>query len=224
MNYWTPIGLATLTLLTSLPAAATDLPAQVEQVVQHLEGTLTTADRAAQPPQPGERPAAHVVMTTCRITVPNSPPGHTFLYQEQAIFPRINKPYRQRILEISPSRLTQTVRSRSFKLIDESQWVNFCDRADKTITPSNFPESICSVYLSATTTGFSGSTQATGCPANFRGATTIRNRIELFATGMNTWDRGYNTQGKQVWGAGDEPYQFRRSTTNPQNCALDYER
>ncbi|MBE9030169.1 chromophore lyase CpcT/CpeT [filamentous cyanobacterium LEGE 11480] len=210
-------------LLTAAPASANqtanptitaDLTNQVDRVVQHLEGILTTAERAAQPAKPGKRRAAHVVMTTCRINVPGSKPGHTFLYQEQAIFPRLNQPYRQRILEISPSPLTQTVRSRSFKLTDKTQWVNLCDRAQKTISQRDFPTDICSVFLKATNEGFIGTTQATGCPANFRGATIIRNRIRLFPNGMQTWDQGFNAQGEQVWGAKGEPYEFRRPKKN----------
>jgi len=27
---------------------------------------------------------------------------------------------------------------------------------------------------------------------------------------MNTWDRGFDATGNQVWGAKDKPYQFRR--------------
>jgi CpeT/CpcT family (DUF1001) len=209
------IGLAIGVIITTIPwlalpaQANPNLTTQATQVVQHLEGILSTAARAAANPK-----VANVTMTTCRIQVANAPADSIYLYQEQAIVPSLDKPYRQRILEIRPSRASQTIRSRSFKLADQAKWVNFCDRPNRQIQPQDFPIVVCAVFLKPTAEGFSGTTEATGCPANVRGAVMIRNRIRLHPHGMDTWDRGYDAQGKQVWGAGDEPYQFLRSTTN----------
>jgi uncharacterized lipoprotein YbaY len=195
----------TISWLTAPAQANPDLTAQTAQVVQHLEGILSTAQRAAANPK-----VANVTMTTCRVQVANPPAGSIYLYQEQAIVPSLDKPYRQRILEISPRPASQTIRSRSYKLADQAKWVNFCDRPSRQIQPQDFPIGVCAVFLKPTPEGFSGTTEATGCPANVRGAVMIRNRIRLHPNGMDTWDRGYNAQGKQVWGAGDAPYQFLR--------------
>jgi hypothetical protein len=54
-----------------------------------------------------------------------------------------------------------------------------------------------------------GETQPGGCPANVRGAVKITNTIILNSAGMETWDRGFDANGKQVWGAQDESYQYR---------------
>jgi CpeT/CpcT family (DUF1001) len=208
MKLWLPIGFFALVTGFAAPAApAADLTQQAEQVVQHLEGILSTAQRAAANPQ-----VANVTMTTCRVQVADPPAGSIYLYQEQAIADKLPQPYRQRILEIRPSATSQTIRSRSYKLADQAKWVNFCDRPSRQIQPQDFPIVVCSVFLKPTAEGFSGMTEATGCPANVRGAVTIRNRIRLHPHGMDTWDRGYDAQGKQVWGAGDAPYQFLRLT------------
>jgi uncharacterized lipoprotein YbaY len=212
MKLWLPIGffaLVTIPWLSAPTASAADLTQQAEQVVQHLEGILSTAQRAAANPK-----VANVTMRTCRVQVANPPAGSIYLYQEQAIHDKLTKPYRQRILEISPSPASQTIRSRSSKLADQAKWVNFCDRADRQIQREDFPTVVCAVFLKPTPEGFSGTTEATGCPANVRGAVMIRNRIRLHPNGMDTWDRGFDAQGKQVWGAGDEPYQFLRPTGN----------
>jgi uncharacterized lipoprotein YbaY len=211
MKITTAIGIVTLTSIpwfTAPTASATDLTQQAEQVVQHLEGILSTAARAAANPK-----VANVTMTTCRVQVANPPADSIYLYQEQAIADKLTQPYRQRILEIRPSPASQTIRSQSFKLADQAKWVNFCDRPSRPIQPQDFPIGVCAVFLKPTPEGFSGTTEATGCPANVRGAVMIRNRIRLHPNGMDTWDRGYDAQGKQVWGAGDEPYQFLRPTT-----------
>ncbi|NJK53170.1 MAG: hypothetical protein HC936_10800 [Leptolyngbyaceae cyanobacterium SU_3_3] len=34
--------------------------------------------------------------------------------------------------------------------------------------------------------------------------------MTLYKSGMETWDRGYDARGKQVWGAKTESYQYRR--------------
>jgi uncharacterized lipoprotein YbaY len=202
------IGIIITTTISWLPLPAQanpDLTQQAEQVVQHLEGILSTAQRAAANPN-----VANVTMTTCRVTVANAPKPAIYLYQEQAIADKLTQPYRQRILAISPSPTSQTIRSRSYKLADQAKWVNFCDRPSRQIQPQDFPIVVCAVFLKPTPEGFSGTTEATGCPANVRGAVMIRNRIRLHPNGMDTWDRGYDAQGKQVWGAGDAPYQFLR--------------
>lgn len=213
MKIWLTIGLTVITspvLLVCGPAVANpDLDQQVNRVVQYLEGQLSTSQRAAQNPK-----IADVTMTTCRVQLePAGTADRIYLYQEQAITSRMDKPYRQRILEISASPLSQTVRSRSFKLVNQTQWINFCDRPNQAMHHSDLAEAVCSVFLKARNAEFIGVTEATGCPAKVRGAVLIRNHIRLYPGGMETWDRGYDAQGKQVWGADDEPYQFRRSAT-----------
>jgi CpeT/CpcT family (DUF1001) len=180
---------------------------RVDRVVRHLEGVMDTAAQAVANPQ-----AANVTMTTCRIQVAAADPamtGAVYLYQEQARSLELPKPYRQRILEITDRPLSNTVRSRSFKLANPTAWVNFCDRAERMIDRADFPEVVCAVFLKESGKGFAGTTPADGCPTKARGAVLIRNRIELSDGGMDTWDRGFDGQGRQIWGAKTESYQFR---------------
>nr|MBX2862941.1 hypothetical protein [Leptolyngbyaceae cyanobacterium MAG.088] len=37
----------------------------------------------------------------------------------------------------------------------------------------------------------------------------LTNTIVLHQDGMDTWDRGFDSNGLQVWGAEAEPYQYR---------------
>jgi hypothetical protein len=196
------IGLSTtLGLLQTPPSLAHP---EVDRAAQHLIGSMDTAQRAAQNPK-----VSNVTMTTCRATTPTANPDIIYLYQEQALSQELAKPYRQRILELSWQPFSQTVRSRAFKLNNPSTVVNFCNRTDRTIAEPDFPAAICSVFLKPTPTGFVGTTPADGCPTTARGAVRIRNRIELHELGMDTWDRGFDAQGKQIWGAKTESYQFR---------------
>lgn len=201
-------------LFTSHLAAANPVPLslaqQTNEVVAYLEGTMDTSLQAATNPK-----APKVRMTTCRITLAGTsefPDGTVFLYQEQALLTDLDRPYRQRFLQISPSLATQRVRSLSFKPRNLADLAGFCARpaSSRTVQIHELGTPVCSVFLKPTPTGYIGNTPIDGCPANFRGAVRITNQILLGPDGMDTWDRGFDASGKQVWGAETESYQFRR--------------
>ncbi len=188
------------------------LAQQVQQVAAYLTGTMETS--APSSAHPGSR--VTVRMSTCAIQRTDQL-DQVWLYQEQALSTELNQPYRQRFLQITASPYSQTVRSLSYKPIHPQAWVNFCDRSasDRRITPSALSTPLCSVFLKPArdSTGqniYWGNTPADGCPANVRGATRITNHILLHSTGMETWDRGFDAQGKQVWGAKAESYHYRK--------------
>jgi len=211
-------------LLTSVVAIAkpiaktsSTLEQQAEEVAALLSGKMDTSAQAIANPK-----APNVQMTTCRIELLTPADSESiFLYQEQAMSTSLDKPYRQRFLEISPSSLSQSVRSRSFKPADPTRWSGLCDsRSDRFTNRADNPKQItnlsdlgtpiCNVFLKQVGTIYLGNTPIDGCPANVRGAVRITNHIELTPASMNTWDRGFDAQGKQVWGAKTESYQFRR--------------
>lgn len=192
------------------PAEMT-LAQQVEEVAARLEGVMDTSAQAA-----ANSKAPNVRMTTCRIRVVEAEPGaaeSVFLYQEQALSKNLAKPYRQRFLQIMPSRSTQSVRSLSFKPANPEALIHFCDRPadDRSLKAADLGQPVCSVFLRRSGEDYLGRTPIDGCPANVRGAVRITNYIVLSKTGMDTWDRGFDNQGKQVWGAQAESYQYRRS-------------
>jgi CpeT/CpcT family (DUF1001) len=191
------------------------LDQQAELVAQRLTGILSTQEQAQQSPG---KPA--VQMTTCRLPAPDaSPASEIWLYQEQAVLPDLTKPYRQRLLRISPSPYSKTVRSQSYKLAQPERWINYCDRDRANQSPAQSPAlpqevltqpPLCQVYLKPVGPDFIGNTPPTGCPTTARGAVRITNHIILRPTSMTTWDRGFDASGKQLWGARGEAYQFRK--------------
>lgn len=187
---------------------------QVEDVAKRLEGIMDTSARARVNPK-----AANVRMTACRINLndnnsqtANKSNKPIFLYQEQALSNELNKPYRQRFLEISSVNNGRTVRSQSYKPANPESLINFCNRStrERTVKLSDLGKPVCNVYLTRSGENYIGITPTQGCPANFRGAVRITNTIVLSKTGMNTWDRGFDANGKQVWGAKAESYEFRK--------------
>lgn len=176
-----------------------------DAVASRLEGVMTTSVHLKD-----DTPAIEVKMTTCRVTVPQSQDS-VFLYQEQGIVGSLDQPYRQRFLEIAASdEIDNVVYSRSYKPDSLEQWINFCSSANKTVSKSSLGGLVCTVTLKPFLSIYSGTTPPEGCPAAVRGAVTITNRIILHQDGMDTWDRGFDEAGNQVWGAEDKAYEFRK--------------
>jgi hypothetical protein len=183
---------------------------RIGEVVSRLVGTMDTSAQAATNPK-----IANVQMITCRVRVANPSPQAkeaVFLYQEQGMADKLAKPYRQRFLRIAPSIYSQSIESLSFKPDNLSAWVGLCNKpeGDRTVQRRDLGQPICSVFLRKTGSVYVGNTPVDGCPAKVRGAVRITNRVILHETGMDTWDRGFDAQGKQVWGAESDSYQFRR--------------
>jgi hypothetical protein len=202
----------------------TNNTADVQNIVSYLVGVMDTSEQAAT-----NKKVSNVRMTTCKIAVVptennletdriNNNSSSVFLYQEQAITPKLNEPYRQRFLEIlAKDRGVNQVESKSYKPIEMEKWIGFCDKTEteRIVSASELGTYICSVLLKQSVANYIkplyiGETQTGGCPANVRGATSISNTIYLFPDGMNTWDRGFDANGTQVWGAANEAYKFRK--------------
>jgi CpeT/CpcT family (DUF1001) len=187
------------------------IESQVPEVVSHLVGVMSTTAQVRQNPQKPD-----VTMTTCVITVSGAMPRQAhlnpvYLYQEQALSHQLHKPYRQRFLQISASLPSRTVRSQSWRPIQLEPWINFCQRPSLSrIVPFQaFGDITCAVFLKKSGDRYEGVTLIGGCPTQIRGAVRMTNQITLHAAGMDTWDRGYDAAGKQVWGAKSESYQYR---------------
>jgi len=197
------------TLAQAPSEARNSLEQQVENIASRLEGVMDTAEQSASNPK-----VSNVRMVTCRmlLTSDEPVPSGILLYQEQAIAGKLAQPYRQRFLQLAPSPYSQTVRSLAFKPANAAAWVNVCDKplGDRRLKSNDLGRPVCSVFLKPSGLDYVGNTPVDGCPANIRGAVRITNHIVLHQTGMDTWDRGYDANGKQVWGARSESYQFRK--------------
>lgn len=188
---------------------AVPIDQQVKEVVSHINGAMDTSAQANANPK-----APNVRITACKVRVEetgslNSP--QAFLYQEQALSRKLNQPYRQRFLRIAPSADRRSVESTVFKPATPAAWTGLCGKpeAERVVKISDIGKSTCSVFLQHQGDKYVGDTKAGGCPSDYKGAVRITNHIVLHQAGMDTLDRGFDAAGKQVWGAKEEPYQFR---------------
>ncbi|MCA3004058.1 MAG: chromophore lyase CpcT/CpeT [Planctomycetaceae bacterium] len=136
-----------------------------------------------------------------------------WLYVEQARGDMLSRPYRQRVYRLVR---TGQDRFRSDVFILPGDAARFAGAFAKPellsgVAPAqlSFREG-CSLNLVATADGFVGATEGTGCASELRGASYATSEATIGPDGMVTWDRGYDKDGKQVWGAVKSGYRFLR--------------
>lgn len=199
------LGIAMTGFLSAITAQAVPVETHVQGVVSHLVGVMDTTAQATNNPK-----APSVRMTTCEVEIEETP-NTVYLYQEQALTKKLDRPYRQRVLNIKPRDDGQTIISESFKIVNPEALIGLCNQpqTERKLSLEALEKSVCTVFLKPKDNGYIGETPPKGCPANVRGAVAITNTIVLHETGMDTWDRGLDENGNQVWGAEDDPYQYR---------------
>ena len=84
-------------------------------------------------------------------------------------------------------------------------------RFDADTPESLVPRAGCSIVLNRAGDLWVGSTNERDCESSLRGASYATSEVTLRADGLDSWDRGFDADGKQVWGAKKGPYQFRRN-------------
>lgn len=170
-----------------------------------LRGRFDSADQAQRDPEYFD-----VSLIACTVEAPEL--GELVLYIEQALSNRIDAPYRQRLYVVE--RIDdESARSRVFTLANEAAMVGACDRAaPTTLAAADATERDgCAVDL-AWVDGdhFEGGTVGESCASSLNGATYATSEVELYDDRVESWDRGYDGAGSQVWGATGGPYIFVR--------------
>ena len=136
--------------------------------------------------------------------------GH-FLYVEQALSAKQDKPYRVRIYKLGQRGANEFV-SEVYTIKNEKDWVG------KWKTPEAFNnlnigdielKQGCEVVLQRLERNkFSGKTGEKTCPSELRGASYATSKVTVTPTQILSWDQGFDSNGKQVWGAEKGGYVF----------------
>ena len=138
--------------------------------------------------------------------------GH-WLYVEQATEARPEAPYRQRIYQVMRSE--QVFVSHVYELGgNPKDWIGA--HADPSRFDALQPKDLvlregCSVFLTRTAPGtFVGGTRGQGCLSDWGEASYATSEVHVHPGGITSWDRGYQSDGEQAWGAVSGPYEFER--------------
>jgi CpeT protein len=141
-------------------------------------------------------------------------PG-TWLYVEQAMAAKQEKPYRQRIYQLT-KQADGSFESKVFQLKNEKdavgKWSNI-EWFDQFKTADVLDERIgCAVILKKLNeTTYEGSTVEKNCGSTLRGATYATSTVRVEKNKIVSWDQGYDATDKQVWGAEKGGYIFDKS-------------
>ena len=135
--------------------------------------------------------------------------GH-YLYVEQAIASKLDKPYRVRIYRLVEKE--GKFISEVYTLKNEKDWIG------KWTMPEAFDalpladielKQGCEVVLEKTGKDtYSGSTGKGTCPSELRGASYATSVVTITPGKIVSWDQGFDKDGKQVWGAEKGGYIF----------------
>ncbi|WP_445452578.1 chromophore lyase CpcT/CpeT [Flavobacterium sp. 25HG05S-40] len=136
--------------------------------------------------------------------------GH-YLFVEQAIFDKQDKPYRVRIYKVSQRSDNEFI-SEIYTLKNEKEWIG------KWTTPEVYDQLTendielkqgCEVVLKRESRNkFVGATGDKTCPSELRGASWANSKVTVLENEILSWDQGFDKEGKQVWGATKGGYQF----------------
>lgn len=134
-----------------------------------------------------------------------------WLYVEQAEAGNLEAPYRQRVY-----RLTETeggsFRSDVYELPGPRRFAGAW-RERRPLSELS-PDSLaarpgCAVILDWYENGmYVGSTVGSECASRHRGASYATSEVIVERTRIMTWDRGYDAEGEQVWGAEEGGFEF----------------
>jgi CpeT protein len=134
-----------------------------------------------------------------------------WLYVEQAMATNENKPYRQRVYRISKLNDT-TIESRVYTIKNGEQyfgeWKLENPLANLTIDSLDERKG-CSIFLNKINKNeFSGSTNKSDCESSLKGASYATSFVNIYTDMIISWDRGFDKDDNQVWGAENGGYIF----------------
>ena len=135
--------------------------------------------------------------------------GH-YLYVEQAMFNKQEKPYRVRIYKLTQN--GDSFVSQIHTIKNEKDWIGKWKTPDAfdALTENDIElKQGCEVVLKRVGKNkFSGKTGEKTCPSELRGASYATSIVTVTENKILSWDQGFDKNDKQVWGAEKGGYEF----------------
>lgn len=136
-----------------------------------------------------------------------------WLYVEQAMATAQDKPYRQRVYQVSLLNDT-SIESKVYEIKNALHYAGAWQKPELIATLSKDSLMLrkgCSIILHRQQKNiFYGSTVEKECGSNLRGAAYATSEVVIDEQKMVSWDRGWNHEDKQVWGAVKGGYIFEK--------------
>lgn len=137
-----------------------------------------------------------------------------WFYVEQAAADSESKPYRQRIYHLYKQD-EKTIVSKVYEINGAENYIGGWQDAAKLKNLSKdglIDRQGCAIFLHKNADGtFSGATPGKECLSSLRGAVYATSEVTIYKDKLISWDRGWNAEDKQVWGAVKSGYIFIKS-------------
>lgn len=136
-----------------------------------------------------------------------------WFYVEQAVAESKDKPYRQRVYQLK-NRDDLRIESIVYTIPDPLRFAGDYKKEFPLlrITPDSLTRKDgCEVVLYMTDNGyFDGGTVDKNCKSELRGASYATSQVLIYKDKLISWDRGFDENGNQVWGATEGGYIFKK--------------
>mgnify|MGYP002630446585 CR=1 FL=1 len=173
---------------------------------QNLVGVFDSEEQSIDDPR-----YFAVQLVTCSVHAPDL--GDDVVYVEQALAENPGAPYRQRVYVLDGDNLSKTATTTVHALVDPDAAIGLCDGDLVTFDASDvILRTGCGVVMEwdAADEAFVGGTADTSCESTMNGASYATSEVWVGRDRIDSWDRGFDVDGEQVWGAEAGAYQFLR--------------
>lgn len=201
-----PIIIASFVILLGTPLSAQNKISQKD--LKWLASTMA-GEFSSEKQSEADSAYFHILLRMKPIWK-NRSDGYWF-YVEQSVASAQDKPYRQRIYHLFLEGDSVAV-SQVYELPNAMRFAGAWKDENKLTeitTDSLLNRAGCAIYLRKKDKNyFSGSTPDKECLSSLRGATYATSEVEIKKNLIESWDRGWNAENKQVWGAEKGAYIF----------------
>ena len=176
---------------------------ELKQLVDLLHGNYTSEEQS-------KVDTAYFNISLVMVPIWTNRTDGQWMYVEQAMAAKLDKPYRQRVYRLRHSG-ENTFTSDIYTIKNAMSYAGLQkDKAkqEKLLVDSLDLKDGCTVTLTRNKDVFSGGTDGKKCSSDLRGAKYATSKITLKKGQLLSWDQGFDANDKQVWGATKGGYIF----------------
>jgi hypothetical protein len=178
----------------------------VEALVDYMVGSFSSTEQA-------EKDSSYFNIELEMVQIWKDRTDGPWIYIEQAAAETKEKPYRQRVYQIR-QRSDGKIESIVYSIPNPLRFAGDYHKEFPLLrlTPDSLIlRSECEVVLYRADDGyFQGGTIEKNCSSDLRGASYATSEVMIDRDKMITWDRGFDENGNQVWGATKGGYVFKK--------------
>jgi len=176
------------------------------QLLDWMTGEFSSSEQAAK-----DTTYYDITLKMTRIW-PEKKTG-AWIYVEQAVAATPNEPYRQRVYfvrELGDGQFSSDI----YTIPEEEKFIGAWKDVSAFAEMDQFDLTYkdgCAVFLNYDGFQYSGGTNEGTCKSTLRGASYASSEVQITEGILKSWDRGFDEEGNQVWGAEKGGYIFKKN-------------